>query len=155
MHTTKRGFFGASWHEFSHQNAARRTGTRMKIRHFCDFSILFYRSANQSRCLSLCSIVKRSQSNGRRVNRLRCCKLQRTMRTETESAVIMPISSLMVRDVVNLLCKADLTMCLSSRASVMGGCWDPACHSVRPLSTYWYHIYMTVDGCRPVRRAIE
>ena len=62
-----------------------------------------------------------------RTHRSQCCKC---LRAETGHDANMPISWLMVRDVVIWYYWADLRMCLSSRALVMRGRWDLACRSV-------------------------
>ena len=62
---------------------------------------------------------------------------------------------LKVRDVITQFCKATLTICLSSRALLVGGRWDPACRSVFPSATHWFYIRMIMDGCRSVWRAIS
>lgn len=48
-----------------------------------------------------------------------------------------------------------LSICLLSRALVMGLRWNSAYRSVWLSATHWYHIPMTVVGFRPSRRAIS
>ena len=102
----------------------------------------------------LCCFVKGSQRDCRWTDRPCCCKHWRTIWAESECATNIPISWLMVCDVVIWFCRADLTICLSTQALVMVGHWDPACCSVRPSATHSFHICMTVDGCEPEQRAI-
>ena len=61
----------------------------------------------------------------------------------------------MVLDVAIRFYRADFTICLCSAALVMRRLWDPACRSVWPWETHWFHIRMTVYGCRPLRRKIS
>ena len=70
----------------------------------------------------------------------------------TGSAANMPISWLMICDVVIRLCRADFTIYLSSQTLVMAGRWESVCHPVWSSATHWFRILMTVDECRPVRR---
>ena len=56
----------------------------------------------------------------------------------------MPICWLMIRDVVLRFCRADLTICLTSQALLMGGLWYPACRSVWPSEAHERHTRMTV-----------
>ena len=72
------------------------------------------RSAHQSRRISLCCIVKGSLSNSHRADKLRRCKCRRTIWAETGLAANMPISWLMVRDVVIRFYRPDLKISLSS-----------------------------------------
>ena len=106
---------------------------------------------HQSHRFSLCCIVKGSWSNGHQVDRPLCYKCRPTVWMETGRAANIPISWLLVHDVVIQFCRADLTICLSSRALVMGEHWHPACHSVWPSATHWLHICTTVGGLQLVR----
>ena len=104
---------------------------------------------------SLCCFIKGSRSNVRQADRLRCCKLRLTVRAETERAANMPISQLMALDMEIQFCRADLTIYLSSWTFMVRGRWHSAYHSVWPSAVHWFHICMTVDGCRPLLLAIS
>ena len=90
----------------------------------------FCSSAHQSHRFSLFCIVRRSWSNGLRVDRPCFWKCQRIVRAEFGRAKIMPTYWLMVTDVVIRFCRPGLTVCLFPGVLVMGGRWDPACCSV-------------------------
>ena len=126
----------ASRQVYGDQNTYRRTGTRLK-RHHCaiPYPTLSF-GTSELPSLSLCRTVKGSGSNARPADRLCHCK----RRMETGSPANMPIYWLMVRGVIMPFCRFDFTICLSSRALVMGGCWDPAYHSVWLSAAHWFHI---------------
>ena len=117
----------------------------------CYFCIQICRSAHQSRHLSPFYIVKGSRSNDRRADRPCFCKRRHTVRAETGCAAHIPISWLMVHDVVIRFCWSELTIYLSSPVLVMGRRWNPAYRSVWPSVTQWFHICMIVDRSRFVR----
>ena len=77
------------------------------------------------------------------------------VRVESGRAENMPISWLKVRDVIMVFCRVDLTICLFSRASIMGlRCYPTYC-SVWLTAKQWFHIRMTVDECQPMWRVIS
>ena len=66
----------------------------------CHFCTQLCRLALQSHCLTLCCIVKGSRSIGCQADRPCCYKQQGTAQVETGHAANMPISWLMIHDVV-------------------------------------------------------
>ena len=135
--------------EYGMQN---RNSEKTTLCHSC---IQLCQSMHHSTCLSLYCIVKGSQSNGRWADRLCYWKCQYTIRVEIEHSANIPNSWFMAHDVVICFCKVDLTMCVSSPVLVKGENWDLACYLVWLSVTHWFHIHITVDGCRPVWWAIS
>lgn len=70
-------------------------------------------SEHQNQHLALCCIVNGSCSNCCRADSSCCCKRRSTVRSDTGSATSIPISWFMVRVLVVLFWKADLTICLA------------------------------------------
>ena len=143
----------ASRHVYGHENTARRIETRLKRRHCVIPSFVHIELCRSpSFCMLHC---QRKLKYSHQVDRPLCCKCQRTVRAETGRVANMSISWLMVRDEARWFCMIDPTMWLFSRALVMEGRKDPACRSIWPSATHWFHIHMTLDGCRPVWRTIS
>ena len=107
------GLLRSSRHAYIHQNAADRTETRLKRRHYAipvsSFVILCARMV-----VSVCYIVKRSQGNGCQADRPCCNKHWCTIWAETGHSANMSISWLMFGDVVARFCRVDLAMSILS-----------------------------------------
>ena len=85
------------------------------------------------------SIVKGSQSNDCRAEGHFAANVD-VPYAEAESAENMPISWLMVHDVVIWFLTADFKICLSYREVVTWISWDPACRLVLHWATCRFHI---------------
>ena len=87
----------------------RNSSVKTTLCHPC---IQFHPSAHQNRYFSLCCIVKESKSNDRWAH---CSKYWHNVRSVTRRTVNMHNFGVMVNDVVIRFCRADFTICLSSR----------------------------------------
>ena len=87
----------------------------------CHSFIQLCHSADQSRCLFLHCIVKENRSNALEADKPSLYKRLRTIRAKSGCSENMPISSLIVCDVVIRFCKAGLTNMSIFSALVMRG----------------------------------
>lgn len=136
-----RGLHGASRHTAIRILHAEVVLVWKKI--LCYSCIQLRRSTYQSVCLSHCCVVKGSRSYGR----LAASNVNAPYEQKLGVLQNMFISWLMVRDVVELFCRTDLTIWQSSRALFIGGRWDPAYHSIWSSTTHSFPIRMTVVEC--------
>ena len=100
-----------------HQNTASRAGTREKRLH-CNIPALSFVVRFSRVAVSLHAALSR-EAEGHRVDRPCCSKRRLTVRAETARSTSMHIFWLMGRDVVIRICRAELTICLSTWALVM------------------------------------
>lgn len=153
--------------ECKHERSPRRLHTRIQPSDYCtqnrDSSqkptmwhswTHIVRSVRQSHSLSLCCIVKGHRSNGRSSDSPRYCQCQCTIWADTGHIVDMSIFWVKVCDFVVCLYRANFTIYLLSRASVLGRRWHSTNRSVSPSTIHWFHIRMEVVGFRPVSNAI-
>lgn len=121
---------GVSRYVYGHQNSLRRTriSERATLCHFLYPSLSF--DAPESPSLSILHWQGKIHGIGRHTDSPRCCKRRRTLWADTVRATNMSICCLIVRYVVVLFCKTNLTIYLYSRAFFMGGRYDIACLAV-------------------------
>ena len=120
------GRWRAIFSEHSDVHTVLQNGNYSETTTLCNSCIQFYHSVHHSRRISLCCIVKGSQSNCRRPNRPCCCKLRYTVTAKKRRATNILISWLLVLDVVIWFCKAHLAICLFSRPLFTGERWSPS-----------------------------